>query len=181
MSDERQAFSSRVGGWASTTTLADLLSPRGAAVRLAAELVAAGACLALVVSLFLPWYEFAVALPATQTEGPVPLPRPDSSVSAWEAFRAADVILALLAAGGLAFLVAARVFRLPVLLAVTAAAGWGAFAVALYAHTRPAGLVAGSSPLAFGFFVALCSAGGMLLGSQLAFACSLVSEGPRRQ
>jgi hypothetical protein len=165
-----------------TTTLADLLSPGGAAVRLAGELVAAGACLALIASLFLPWYELPVAFPLPGPEGSLQLPRPDGSLTGWEAFRVADVLLALLAGAGLVFLVTARALGLPVLCALTAAAGWGAVAVVLYGHFRPSALGAVgaySAPPSFGFFVALCAGGGMLLGSQLAFVAAWAS-GMRR-
>ena len=168
MEADRPNSRSRLRRWTETTTLAELLSPGGAAVRLGAELAVLAGCLGLIASLFLPWYELAVALPRPGGIGAV-LPSPDGTLSAWEAFRVADVLLALLAGAGLAGLVAARALGLPVALALTAAAGWGALAVTLYAHYRPAGAFTYGTPPEFGFFVAICAQGAMVLGSQLAF------------
>jgi hypothetical protein len=157
---------SRVDQWLRSTSLADALSPRGQVVGLVGELAAAAGCIGLVLSLFLPWHEL-----------PIALPERDGTLSGWEVFRFADVVLAVLAALGLAAAGAGRLLRLPVLYIPPAAAGWGAVAVTLYAVERPGVLMVGSfpAPPAIGFFVALCAAGAMVLGSQLAFLAGWAS------
>ena len=165
--------STRLDSWLRSTTVADLISPRGPLVGLMGELAAVAGCLGVLVALFLPWYELPVALGSGRT---------DSMLSAWEAFRYADVILAGLAAFGLACAAAARLLDLPVLHVPLAAAGWAALAVVLYSYQRPT-FGGGAGPLpgppAIGFFVALCATGAIVLGSQLAFVAGWVAAGRR--
>lgn len=141
------------------TTLEDVLMVPGPLLALAGELALLGSSLALLISLFLPWYE-PVVTAQVGVEG---------SLNAWEAFATADVLLCLLAAFGTVSALVARPFRLPVAYALVALVSWIGVALILFAYFRPAGLrgvaLFPGAP-AIGFLVALAAAGAMT-GSSL--------------
>ena len=140
---------------ATLRTLGGLLGPAG-------ELVVVITAVALLLALFLPWYELPFAVEEVE-EGRLDRERP----SGWEAFESADVVLAVMAAAGLASAVASRALgtRLPYVAA--AHAGWFAVVVVLYSYYRPAiaQSLAYPGPPAGGFFLALWAAGAMTGGS----------------
>jgi hypothetical protein len=128
-----------------------------AAVVLSRLLVVAGA-IGLFGSLFLPWLEIEVR--TLDRPGAI-LPAPNPNYTAWEAFRIADVQLALIAAAaafgvGLAALLRARWPYLGIALL-----GWLATAITVASVYRPAGAPAlgDGSSLRLGFALGLLSAG----------------------
>ena len=141
------------------TTLADVVMVRGPLLALAGELALVGSSLALLISLFLPWYEPFVA----QRVGV------DGSLNAWEAFASVDVLLSLLATYGLGSVLAVRRFSLPVAYVPVPLVSWIGVALILFAYFRPAALGGPAffpGPPGIGFLVAFAAAGAMT-GSSL--------------
>jgi hypothetical protein len=144
-------------GWRATFNRLDgLLGPAG-------ELLVVIAAAALVVALFLPWYGLALPLEGLNEGGRPRLDEP----TGWEAFGTADVVLAVMAAGGFASVAAARAFAARAPYVVAAHAGWFGVVVVLYSYYRPqiVGVGAFPGPPAGGFFLALWAAGAMTGGA----------------
>jgi hypothetical protein len=119
------------------------------------------ASLALIVALFLPWFEQAIVL--------VPGDRPIGEPNGWEAFRYADIYLACVAATGIGATLAATVLRFRAPFAVSGLAGWIGVAIVIYSYYRPAALRVGYLPSpAFGYFLAICASGAITGGSLMA-------------
>jgi hypothetical protein len=139
----------------------------------AGELLVVIAAVALLLALFLPWYELPFALERLDA-GRVERDRP----SGWESFESADVVLAVMAAAGLASAIASRVLGSRVPHVVAAHAGWFAVVVVLYSYYRPAiaETLAYPGPPAGGFFLALWAAGAMTGGSLTALFAARADE-----
>jgi hypothetical protein len=147
--------------------LASFLRTREALIGRAGELLVAVSALGLLVALFLAWYDPVVQVQAADgSRSPG-----DTSPSGWEAFDLADVVLAVMAALGLAAFGAARALlsRMPYLIA--GLAGWFAAVVILYSYWRPDhldGLATYAGLPGGGFFLGLFAAGAMTGGALVA-------------
>ena len=141
------------------------------------RLLVLASSLVLFGSLFLPWYDVIVIEIA---DGP------DRYVSAWDAFRYADALLAAIALAGAAVVAVERFVRARGPYLALALAAWLAVAVIVTGYFWPALGRLGSPPEArpsIGFFAALCAAGAMMLGSvwaSLAEGRANAHDPPRR-
>jgi hypothetical protein len=114
------------------------------------------ASLALIVALFLPWYDFPTVVPFEDGA-------PDSP-NGWQAFRYADIYLTCVAATGIGSTAVAAALRFRAPFAVSGLAGWIGVAIVIYSYYRPYGVAAYTSP-DLGYFVAICASGAITGGS----------------
>jgi len=138
------------------------------------DVLAVGGAVALLASLWLPW--FAIARPCFFREGS-PCVAETVRYSAWESYSTADVVLAGLAVLAIALtLVGPRIaaasapvvgvsaaYGIAIARLAVAATGWAVVALALWAIHRPGLSVDPTRVPEFGFFVALL-AGGAITG-----------------
>ena len=132
--------------------LDDLLPFAGAATVVLASL-------ALIVALFLPWYDIPTALIDDDWAG---------SPNAWESFRYSDVYLTCIAAIGIGATALATVFRFRAPFAVAGLAGWVGVAIVLYSYYRPRGFGGPFAAPDLGYFLAICASGAITGGSLMA-------------
>jgi hypothetical protein len=132
----------------------------------AGEWLAAVSGVALLVSLFLPWYEHevcAVLQSDTSTFGGCP------TVSAWEAFTAIDVLLALVAASGIVLAIVTATHRVPAVpVAVSALVTIAGAAGLLLVLWRMLDVPAGWIDRQAGIWLALASSLGIIAGAFVA-------------
>jgi hypothetical protein len=132
------------------------------------EWLAALSGVALLVALFLPWYDAEVCvMPFDEVTRSGALPCP--TLSGWEALRAMDVLLALVAASGVLLAVVTATQSVPAvpvaLSALVALAGLGGLLIVLFRLLdAPAGAVDRGPGLVLG----LIGAAGIVAGSVLA-------------
>jgi hypothetical protein len=123
--------------------------------------------IALFASLFLPWFEPQPDYCPPGSACPPPLDpvvlRPD--VTGWEAFRTADILLALASLAAVALTVVASRLRLRLLYLGVALIGGAAIVLAMVAVERPANPGAFSVRIHVGYALALLSGGGITLGA----------------
>lgn len=124
-------------------------------------LLAVGGGIALLASLWLPWYS--TPLYCIQVVG-ARCPR-GVQVSAWDAFQVADAALAVLAVGAIAGALAGPAIAGRFAWLAVAAVGWVALALTLYAINRATAAPVPGRVTDAGYFVALLAGGGIVGGA----------------
>ena len=137
------------------------------AQRSVAQGLICAAAIALFASLFLPWFEPGYCPPDTfcppedrHLYGHL---RPD--VTGWEAFRTADILLAMASLAAVALTGVASLLRLRLLYLGVALIGGAAIVLAMAAVERPAHPDAVGATIHAGYVLALLSGGGITLGA----------------
>ena len=133
----------------------------------AGEWIAAAAGIALLVTLFLPWYERQLACIGRSSAGLLPCPDPQE-VTAWEAFAVTDVVLGLVALAAVAlFMVTALQRAAAVAMAyeslLTIAAGVAALLVVMRVLIPPGEGLSRTGGLWLGCLATLAVLGGSLV------------------
>jgi hypothetical protein len=130
----------------------------------AGEWVAAASGVTLLVSLFLPWYEFEIcAVPYTD------LSRGCPTMSAWESLAAIDVLLAFVAASGVLLAIVTAVQRVPAVPTALSALVTiaGVFGVLLVLF-RVLDLPDGAAGREWALWLGLAGAAGIVVGAVIA-------------